>query len=154
MATTSPSGKKDIQIDPRGYRIGAGITAVIAIVGLILGSGTAGTIVFAVLAVMFLPGATVGPQATLQSFLFKKLIRPRIGAPKETESFRPPRFAQLIGLICAVLATAFGLAGVAPGFYVFAAFLLGASFLNSVFGFCLGCEIYLLLVRMRAPKAA
>jgi hypothetical protein len=153
MTTISPSAK-DIQIDPRGYRIGAGITAVIAIVGLVLGSGTAGTIIFAVLAAMFIPGATVGPQATLQSFLFKKLIRPRIGAPKETESFRPPRFAQLIGLICAVLATAFGLAGVTLGFYIFAAFLLGASFLNSVFGFCLGCEIYLLLVRMRAPRAA
>ena len=154
MPTNSASAKKDVQIDPRGYRIGAGITAIIAIVGLILGSGTAGTIVFAVLTAMFIPGATVGPQATLQSFLFKRLIRPRIGAPRETESFRPPRFAQLIGLICAVLATVFGLAGVTVGFYIFAAFLLGASFLNSVFGFCLGCEMYLLLVRMRAPRAA
>ena len=153
MPTTSTS-VKDIQIDPRGYRIGAGITAIIAIVGLILGSGTAGTIIFAALTAMFIPGATVGPQATLQSFLFKKFIRPRIGAPRETESFRPPRFAQLIGLICAILATVFGLLGVTVGFYVFAAFLLGASFLNSVFGFCLGCEIYLLLVRMRAPRAA
>ena len=153
MLTTSAS-VKDVQIDPRGYRIGAGITAIIAIVGLILGAGTAGTVIFAVLTAMFIPGATVGPQATLQSFLFKKLIRPRIGAPRETESFRPPRFAQLIGLVCAVLATVFGLTGVTVGFYVFAAFLLGASFLNSVFGFCLGCEIYLLLVRMRAPRAA
>ena len=152
MLTTSAS-VKDVQIDPRGYRIGAGITAIIAIVGLILGAGTAGTVIFAVLTAMFIPGATVGPQATLQSLLFKKLIRPRIGAPRETESFRPPRFAQLIGLVCAVLATVFGLTGVTVGFYVFAAFLLGASFLNSVFGFCLGCEIYLLLVRMRAPRA-
>lgn len=153
MTSTSASAK-DIQIDPRGYRIGAGITTVLAIVGLLLGAGTAGTITFAVLAAMFTPGATVGPQATLQSFLFKRFIRPRIGAPRETESFRPPRFAQLIGLICALLATAFGLAGASVGFYIFAAFLLGASFLNSVFGFCLGCEIYLLLVRMRAPRAA
>ncbi len=153
MSTTSAS-VKDVQIDPRGYRIGAGITAIIAIVGIVLGSGTAGTTTFAVLTAMFIPGATVGPQATLQSFLFKTLIRPRIGAPRATESFRPPRFAQLIGLICAVLATAFGLAGVTLGFFIFAGFLLGASFLNSAFGFCLGCEIYLLLARMRAPRAA
>ncbi len=144
----------DLQIDPRGYRIGAGITLVVAIVGLVLGSGLAGSIVFAVLTAMFLPGATVGPQATLQSWLFKTFVRPRIGAPAATESFRPPRFAQLIGLLCAGLATVFGFAGVAVGFYIFAGFVVAASFLNSVFGFCLGCEIYLLIKRASAPKAA
>jgi hypothetical protein len=134
--------------------VGAGITSVIAIVGLLLGAGTAGTVTFAILALLFLPGATVGPQATLQSFLFRTLLRPRLGAPKTTESFRPPRFAQLIGLICAGLATIFGLADAAVGFYVFAGFVVGASFLNSAFGFCLGCEIYLLLKRIGSPKAA
>jgi hypothetical protein len=153
MSSTS-AHVEDLQIDPRGYRVGAGITSVIAIVGLLLGSGLAGTITFAILAILFLPGATIGPQATLQSFLFKKLLRPRIGAPKATESFRPPRFAQLIGLICAGLATVFGLAGLAVGFYVFAGFVVGASFLNSAFGFCLGCEIYLLIKRIGSPKAA
>jgi hypothetical protein len=145
---------KDRQIDPRGYRIGAGFTAVIAIATLLLGAGTAGSIVVTVLAALFLPGATIGPQATLQSFLFRKLVRPRIGPPKETESFRPPRFAQLIGLICAGLAAIFGFAGIAAGFYVFAGFVLAASFLNSVFGFCLGCEIYLLIKRIGAPRTA
>jgi hypothetical protein len=134
--------------------VGAGITSVIAIVGLLLGSGTAGTVTFAALALLFLPGATIGPQATLQSFLFRTLVRPRLGAPKATESFRPPRFAQLIGLICAGLATIFGLAGATVGFYVFAGFVVGASFLNSVFGFCLGCEIYLLLKRTGSRKTA
>jgi hypothetical protein len=146
--------QQDKQIDPRGYRIGAGITAVVAIVALVLGGGRAGSITAAILAVMFVPGATIGPQATLQSFLFRTLIRPRIGAPKETESFRPPRFAQLIGLLCAVAAAVFGFAGSAVGFYIFAGFVLAASFLNSVFGFCLGCEIYLLLKRLGSPKTA
>ncbi len=153
MPTTSAS-VRDIQIDPRGYRIGAGITAIIAVVGLVLGSGTPGILTFVVLTAMFIPGAIVGPQATLQSLVFKTFIRPRIGAPRETESFRPPRFAQLIGLVCALLATGFGFAGASAGFFIFAAFLLGASFLNSAFGFCLGCEIYLLLKRMRAPRVA
>ena len=31
---------------------------------------------------------------------------------------------------------------------------LAASFLNAVFGFCLGCEIYLLLRRLRGGAAA
>lgn len=144
---------EDIQIDPRGYRFGASVTLVLSLLALLLGSTTAGVIVVAVLALLFLPGATVGPQATLQALVFKSLIRPRIGKPTETESFRPPRFAQQMGLGFAVLALAFGIAGIAWGFFVFTGFVAVASFLNSVFGFCLGCEIYLLLKRATTKAA-
>ena len=134
---------KDVQIDPRGYRFGASVTLVISIIALVLGANTAGLIAMGVLALLFLPGATVGPQVTLQSWIFRKLIRPRIGPPAETESFRPPRFAQQMGLAFSLLAVIFGLFDVALGFYIFTGFVVAASFLNSVFGFCLGCEIYL-----------
>jgi hypothetical protein len=144
---------KDIQIDPRGYRFGAAVTLLISVIAVILGPSTAGIITTAVLALLFLPGATVGPQATLQAFLFKKLIRPRIGAPKETESFRPPRFAQQMGLGFSVLAVLFGVLALPVLFYIFTGFVVIASFLNSVFGFCLGCEIYLLLKRATTRAA-
>ena len=134
---------KDVQIDPRGYRFGASVTLVISIIALVLGAGTAGIIAMGVLALLFLPGATVGPQVTLQSWIFRKLIRPRIGPPSATESFRPPRFAQQMGLAFSLLAVIFGLLDIALGFYIFTGFVVAASFLNSVFGFCLGCEIYL-----------
>jgi len=46
-----------------------------------------------------------------------------------------------------------GLIGVAVGsstlFLVATAFALAAAFLNAVFNFCLGCEMYLLLVKAR-----
>ena len=148
--STSP----DIQIDPRGYRFGAAVTAVGAGVALVLGGGMAGTIALTVLVALFLPGATIGPQATLQAFLFRALIRPRIGKPAETESFRPPRFAQQMGFAMAIAGAALGFAGIGWGVVVFAALILGASFLNSVFGFCLGCEIYLLLKRMTGARVA
>lgn len=143
----------DIRIDPRGYRFGAAITLAVALIALILGSGTAGHIAIGILTLMFLPGATVGPQATVQSWLFKRLVRPRIGPPSETESFRPPRFAQQMGLAMAGAAFVLGLLGVAAGFYVFAALVTVASFLNAVFGFCLGCEIYLLVKRASTRSA-
>jgi hypothetical protein len=149
-ATAAP---KDVQIDPRGYRFGAAITLVVSVVAIILGPSTAGIITMGVLALLFLPGATIGPQATVQSFLFKKLIRPRIGAPKETESFRPPRFAQQMGLGFSLLAVLFGVLAMPVLFYVFTGFVVIASFLNSVFGFCLGCEIYLLLKRAMTRAA-
>lgn len=148
------TAKKDIQIDPRGYRFGAGITLVVAIVGVALGGHTASLVVMAVLVAMFLPGATVGPQATLQSYLFRTLVRPRIGAPKETESFRPPRFAQQMGLGFSILALGLGLVWQPWGVFVFGGFVVAASFLNSVLDFCLGCEIYLLLKRATSGKAA
>ncbi len=143
----------DILIDPRGYRFGAAVTLVVAIVGLMLGASTAGIIVVAVLFAMFLPGATVGPQRTIQSALFKRFVRPRIAAPTEMESFRPPRFAQQMGLGFSALALIFGLLNAPVGFFIFVGFVTAASFLNSVFGFCLGCEIYLIVKRMTTRPA-
>lgn len=137
----------DIQIDPRGYRFGAFITLAVSIAALVLGAELAGLIVMGVLTALFLPGAIIGPQATAQSWLFRTFVRPRLGPPAETESFRPPRFAQQMGLAMAVAALALGVAGLGVGFLIFAALITAASFLNSVFNFCLGCEIYLLLTR-------
>ncbi|WP_159450213.1 DUF4395 domain-containing protein [Demequina sp. NBRC 110056] len=144
---------EDVQIDPRGYRFGATVTLTVAVIALVLGATTAGFVAMAVLVALFLPGALVGPQATLQSALFKRLIRPRIGAPTETESFRPPRFAQQMGLGMSAAALVLGLLGLDWGFWLFGAFVTVASFLNAVFGFCLGCEIYLLIKRAGARTA-
>ena len=152
-ATTTGPEVKDIQIDPRGYRFGASVTLVIAVIALVLGANPAGTIAMAILALLFLPGATVGPQRTLQSWFFRKVIRPRIGPPAETESFRPPRFAQQMGLGFSLLAVLFGVLDITLGFYIFTGFVVVASFLNSVFGFCLGCEIYLLFKRATTRAA-
>ena len=143
----------DIRIDPRGYRFGALVTLAIALAALLFGAGTVGLIFMAVLTAMFIPGATVGPQVTVQSFLFRTLIRPRIGPPTETESFRPPRFAQQMGLAMAGAALVLGLAGADAGYYVFAALVTVASFLNGVFGFCAGCEIYLAFKRATTKAA-
>lgn len=139
--------RKDVQIDPRGYRFGAGVSLVGAVAAVLIG-GTGGAIALCALAALFLPGATIGPQATLQALLFRSFIRPRLGKPKVTESFRPPRFAQQIGLVLSATGAVLGFAGVAWGIYVFGGFVLAASFLNSVFGYCLGCEIYLGLKRL------
>ncbi len=147
------AAKPDIQIDPRGYRFGAAVTLAVSVIALILGAGAPGVITMGVLALLFLPGATVGPQATVQAWLFKKFIRPRLGAPTETESFRPPRFAQQMGLGFSILAVVFGALSLPVLFYVFTGFVVVASFLNSVLGFCLGCEIYLLLKRATTRAA-
>ena len=61
----------------------------------------------------------------------------------------PLRFAQLVGLIFAVVGTA-GFALGAPTVGLIAtAFALFAAFLNAAFGICLGCQIYPLVARLR-----
>ncbi|WP_084039157.1 DUF4395 domain-containing protein [Demequina sp. NBRC 110053] len=144
---------EDVQIDPRGYRFGAAVTLAVAVIALVLGPSTAGLVVMAILVALFLPSAIIGPQASLQSAVFRALIRPRIGAPTETESFRPPRFAQQMGLAMSAAALVLGLLGVDWGFWVFGGLVTVASFLNAVFGFCLGCEIYLLVKRATTRAA-
>jgi Domain of unknown function (DUF4395) len=80
--------------------------------------------------------------------LYRQLIRPRLGPPGELEPEAPPRFAQGVGL-CFALA---GAAGYATGLtwlgMAATAAALAAAFLNGVFGFCLGCEMYVLIRRI------
>ena len=86
--------------------------------------------------------------------MFRKVVRPRLAPPTELEDPRPPTFAQLVGLIITGAGLVLGLAGVAVAVPVAAAFALVAAFLNAVFGLCLGCEMYLLGLRLRAGRTA
>ena len=78
------------------------------------------------------------------------LVRPRLGAPRELEDPRPPRFAQAVGLGFAVVGPVGFAAGLTALALVATGLALAAALLNAVFGFCLGCEIYLLLQRATA----
>ncbi|WP_341351323.1 DUF4395 family protein [Nocardioides convexus] len=65
----------------------------------------------------------------------------------------PPRFAQAVGPVFAVVATiGFATGAILLG-QVFAGFAFVAAFLNAVFAFCLGCEMYLLGARLRGRPA-
>jgi hypothetical protein len=140
-------------IDPRGPRVGAGITAVLLVVVLLLGQTPAATILLAVVASGFALGAARGAQGTVQGLLFRRFVRPRLAPPTELEDPRPPRFAQLVGLIITGAGVLVAVAGVPQAVPVAAALALVAAFLNSVFGLCLGCELYLLGVRLRSRAA-
>ena len=82
------------------------------------------------------------------------MVRPRLGAPAHLEDPEPPRFAQGVGLGFALV----GLVGYLSGATLLGAiatgFALAAALLNAVFGFCLGCEMYLLLKRAAARGTA
>lgn len=136
------------QIDPRGPRFTAGVTSVVLAVVLVLPPGAVATTLLALQTVLFALGAIRGVQHTPLAWLFKRIVRPRLSAPDHLEDAAPPRFAQAVGLGFATV----GLIGYLSGTTVLGAvavgFALGAALLNAVFGYCLGCEIYLLARRL------
>lgn len=133
-------------IDVRGPRFGAALTT--AVLALVLVTGNVWLLAWQTLA--FALGAAGGVGRSPYGLLFRRVIRPRLGPPTEFEPPQPPRFAQAVGLVFAGL----GLVGYAlgPGWLGLAATgaALAAAFLNAVFGYCLGCETYLLLRRVTA----
>lgn len=150
-------------IDPRGPRFGATITLVTLTIELLLLLGnpealstsnsvaqnfsTPAALFLAFITVIFAIGAFAGIAKHPYGAIFKALIRPRLTAPEELEDPKPPTFAQLIGFIITLAGFVFALFGLVTGAVIAVAFAFVAAFLNSVFGYCLGCQIYVLLVR-------
>ncbi|GAB3169430.1 DUF4395 domain-containing protein [Myceligenerans halotolerans] len=141
-------------IDPRGPRLGAGITALLLAIVMLFGANTAGLVLLAVIALGFLLGALRGAEGTWQGWVFRTFVRPRLTPPEELEDRRPPRFAQLVGLIVTGVGVVLGLFGVLAAVPIAAAVAFVAAGLNAVFGLCLGCEMYLILRRWGVIRAA
>jgi hypothetical protein len=151
MSTTAAEpGSRDAGIDPRSPRFGAAITAVLllAVIFLALVGASAGALVLlAVIAALFAWGAFAGIRRHPYGLLFRRVVRPRLAPPGELEDPTPPTFAQGVGLLVTVVGVILGLVGVAPAVPLAAAAAFLAAFLNAVFGYCLGCQLYLLLLR-------
>ena len=137
---------QNIEIDARGPRFSAALTTVVLAIALVTGSEWVATFQ----AIVFAIGAIKGPQFTPYAFIYRTLIKPRLKSPLRTEDVRPPKFAQSIGLIFALVALVGSAAGAPVVFTVAIAAALAAAFLNAAFNFCLGCQIYLLLARLRS----
>jgi len=119
------------------------VTTVVLAAVLISGSG----LLLAAQALVFAAGTAFGIRRSPYGLLFRFLIRPRLGPPAEVEDAAPPRFAQGVGLLFALVGlVGYGLGPLWLGMAATAC-ALAAAFLNAVFGYCLGCEVYLVLRR-------
>ena len=136
------------QIDPRGQRFTASVNLVGFSVALVAAPSVLTKVLLLVLAAAFLFGTGAGPHRTPWALFYKLFIRPRLGAPKELEDAAPPRFAQGVGLAFTVVALVGYLSGATLLGAIATGFALAAAFLNAVFGYCLGCEVYLLIRRV------
>ena len=145
MSTTQINKLNPKVIDARGPRFSAAITTVVLAVAL----ATSNIWLIVAQAIVFAIGAFRGPQFTPYSAIFKKLVKPRLKSSVVTEDVRPPQFAQRVGLAFALTAIAGSLAGIPAIFTLATSFALAAAFLNAAFNYCLGCEMYLAILRLR-----
>ena len=129
-------------IDARGPRFNAAVTSVLLVVVVATAHLGAGVYVLAIQAALFASGVILGVQRTPLAWVFRRFVRPSLGPTADWEDPRPPRFAQGIGLVFAVL----GIVGFTAGpfwlGYVATGLALVAALLNATVQFCLGCQIY------------
>jgi Domain of unknown function (DUF4395) len=138
----APSGDVSF-VDVRGPRFAAWVTSAVLAVALVLGSGW----LVAAQAVVFAVGAFAGLRYAPYGVLFRVVVAPRLGPVREREPEAPPRFAQLVGLLFAVVGAAGFLLGAPAVGAVATGLALVAALLNAATGFCLGCELYLIARR-------
>ena len=140
-----PTGR---EVDVRGPRAAAWVTSAVLAVALLTGSGA----LVALQAAVFAVGAFAGLRYAPYGVLFRVLVAPRLGPAREREPEAPPRFAQLVGLVFAVVGAAGYLSGAPLVGAVATGLALVAALLNAATGFCLGCELYLTVRRARPAR--
>jgi Domain of unknown function (DUF4395) len=139
------------RVDVRGPRFAAWVTTAVLVLALIVSAASplAAALVLGVQAVIFAIGAIGGPRRHPYGQVFATVVAPRLGPVREREPVAPLKFAQLVGLIFAVVGAAGFAAGAVLIGVVASAAALVAAFLNAAFGICLGCQLYPLVARLR-----
>jgi hypothetical protein len=134
-------------IDSRAPRFNQAVIGTLALVSFLTGWWP----LLAILAAQLAIGLTLGRRWCLPCLFYFEVLQPRVGEGPIEDS-RPPRFANVVGtavLGSAAIALAAGLTvlGWALGLLVAALALLAAST-----GFCIGCEAYKVLARVRGVE--
>jgi hypothetical protein len=124
-------------IDSRGPRFNQAVVGTLSLVAVLTGAWW----LLALLALQLAVGLTLGRRWCLPCLFYFEVLQPRFGEGPLEDS-RPPRFANLVGVVvlgAATLAYGVGLSvlGGALGSLVAALALLAAAT-----GFCAGCEAY------------
>lgn len=140
----TPRSSQQRNVDARGVRFSASLTALVLAVALVLANPALVVIQGAVFAI----GALLGPHRSPYSLLFRRVIAPRLYSPAEPEPIAPPQFAQSVGLLFVLLALVGALLS-SPLFVIATGLAFAAALVNAAFGYCLGCQMYLLIARTR-----
>ncbi|WP_374024334.1 DUF4395 domain-containing protein [Mycobacterium sp. HNNTM2301] len=155
MPSSNTTAQPDI-VDVRGPRFAAWVTTAVLVITLAVSavSPLAAAVILGVQAVIFAIGAVGGPRKHPYGRIFARFVAPRLGPVEEREPVAPLKFAQLVGLIFAIVGVVAFAAGAFLVGVIATAAALTAAFLNAAFGICLGCQLYPLVARFRGAARA
>lgn len=128
-------------VDSRSTRFAAAVAAVVLLGALLLGP-VYGLVPLAVQTMVFACGAVLGVQAEPYAIAFRRLVRPRLAAPKSLEPARPSRFADGLSLVISLVGLLGGVLGLGVVFYAATALALVAALLTAAFDYSLGRAVY------------
>jgi hypothetical protein len=129
-------------VNEKAARVVAGCVALVALVALLASAQW----LLIPLALGFWARVLTGPKLSPFALLATRVVAPRLGPPKEVPG-PPKRFAQGMGAAITTLGSLAWLLGLGTVADVLLAMLVVAATLESVFAYCLGCQIFGLLMR-------
>jgi hypothetical protein len=147
LRTAHPYDDTDV-IDARAPRFNQAVIGLVGLAALVTGWW----VLLALLALQLALGLRFGRRWCLPCVAYFELVQPRIGEGR-VEDARPPRFANLVGVVFLTAASVAYLAGLPVLGAVLGGAVAALALLSAVTGFCTGCEAYKLLTRLRGVRA-
>ena len=124
-------------IDERAPRVNQVVVGLVSL----LAVATAWWWLLALLALQLAVGLTLGRRWCLACVAYFELVQPRFGEGR-LEDARPPRFANMVGLVVLTGATLAYLAGLETLGAVLGLLVAALALLAATTGFCAGCTAY------------
>jgi hypothetical protein len=129
-------------VNEKAARVVAGVVMVVALITLL----TSAYWLLIPLTYGFWARVLTGPTLSPVGQFATRVAAPRLGAPKYVPG-PPKRFAQAMGAVITTTATILWLAGATTGTDVLLGMMVVAAGLESILAFCVGCQIFGLLMR-------
>jgi uncharacterized protein DUF4395 len=147
LRTAHPYDDTDV-IDARAPRFNQAVIGLVSLAVLVTGWW----VLLALLALQLALGLRFGRRWCLPCVAYFELVQPRIGEGR-VEDARPPRFANMVGVVFLTAASVAYLLGLPVLGAVLGGAVAALALLSAVTGFCTGCEAYKLLTRLRGVRA-
>jgi hypothetical protein len=134
-------------IDARAPRFNQAAIGLLAAVAVVVGPWW----LLAVLALQLAIGLTLGRRYCLPCLAYFELVQPRLGEGP-LEDARPPRFANLVGVVFLGAASVAFAAGWEAAGTILGALVAALALLAAATGLCVGCEAYKLGHRLTGRR--
>jgi hypothetical protein len=136
-------------INEKAARVVAGVVAITAVAALLIPAHW----LVVPLAYGFWARVLTGPRLSPLGRLASRVVAPRLGAPKPVAG-PPKRFAQGIGAAITTAAVVALVLGAAGAVELLLALIAVAAVLESALAFCVGCQLFALLMRAGVVPAS